>query len=78
LAQAVIAALAENADNEICVDVRDLRGVSSSFYNLFFQVVVDGLGAEAVRFRVHFETAAPVQESIIARSRSAVLGDEAA
>lgn len=78
LADAVVDALVTDADASVVVSVRDLRGVSSSFYNLFFQIIHDRLGPDAVRNRVSFDSDSTVQRSIIQRSRSAVLGDDAA
>lgn len=75
IASAAIRLLTQNPDTNVLIDVRKLRGVSSSFFNTIFQAVNDLVGDDAVRSRIHFDTVSEVQQSLIARSRLAVLGD---
>ena len=72
LADAVIRSLADDGTT-VLISVKGLLGVSSSFFNLVFQMVLDQLGPNAVRDRIDFQTTSQVQMSIIDRSRAAVL-----
>jgi hypothetical protein len=78
LALAIVEALRGASDCTVLVSLHGLRGISSSFFNLLLGTVLDELGADAIRRQVTFETETRVQSEMLDRSRSAVLGEDAA
>jgi len=71
LADAVVDALVTR--EAVIVDLRGLRSVSSSYFNMLLSCVARRSGIEAVRTRLGFEFSSMAQKSIFDRSFDAVL-----
>ncbi len=78
LADAVVQALQAEPHASVRINVCDVRCISASFFNLLFTLVLEAVGADAVRHRIEFVTDSTVMSSILERSREAVLSTDAA
>ena len=68
LARQVLAALCRS--ESILIRTEGLEGISSSYFNIFFNLIRDELGPDSLD-RVTFECASPIHRAILERSLSA-------
>lgn len=68
---ASIAALEQGG--EVNVSLQELNGLSSSFFNVLFLLVMDKLGADVLRNHFHLTFASTIQRDTADRSLKAVL-----
>jgi hypothetical protein len=62
------------AGRSVEVDVTDVRGIPSSFFNVIFRHIVDHVGKAGLH-RVTFDTTSSLQRSIMQRSFDAFLAE---
>jgi len=70
LAEAVLALIETGASVE--VDLRDVRGVGSSYFNVFLRRVDEALGLAALHHYIRFRFASRIQEMVFERSLDAM------
>ena len=66
LADAVLAAIETGASVE--VDLREVRGAGSSYFNIFLRRIDEALGLTAMDLHIRFRFASKVQEMVFQRS----------